>query len=116
MATVTMVRSDYSDKPLSDDDNPVKVKLTVKVGTATGESFDLDFSEDEVEEFLERIRNRKIRGSSGYVPKAPAGESEGAQIRKWCKENNIEVNARGAIPADIKARWEAENNVKTDSE
>ena len=38
---------------------------------------------------------------------AGAKDSRSAQIRSWARSNGIEVNARGRIPAELVARYEA---------
>lgn len=102
MSSVTMIRSDYSDKPLTDEDDPQKVKLTVKVGTGAAESYDLDFSASEVEEFMDRIKARRIKGGAG--PATVTNES--SLIRKWAASNGYEVNAKGAIPAAVREAYD----------
>jgi hypothetical protein len=49
---------------------------------------------------------RKSPGRSGRRPRgASAGKS--AEIRAWAREQGLEVNERGRIPADLAAKFEA---------
>lgn len=118
MATRTIVVSDYTGQELKEDE-AVKVTLTVKVGDKAGEKFELDFAQDEIEDFLNSIKEGRI------IPKAmPSlstgrsaakrtrqqseeqhwlstnGKYSGTDIRKWAEENDKKVSARGRISDD----------------
>lgn len=49
---------------------------------------------------------RPVKGPSRQRPKAERDRS--AKIREWARENGVEVNERGRIPADVEARYKAE--------
>jgi hypothetical protein len=55
-------------------------------------------------EFVGHARKKQGRGA-----RRGRGDSQGrsAQIRAWAREQGLEVNERGRIPADLTARFEA---------
>lgn len=48
------------------------------------------------------------RGRSAAKPR-PAGEPSPEELRTWAKENGLEVNERGRVPASIKEAYAAAN-------
>ena len=51
----------------------------------------------------------RASGGRGKARAASGGSQDTAQIRAWAKENNLEVNDRGRVPASIREAYEKAN-------
>jgi hypothetical protein len=51
----------------------------------------------------------RASGGRGKARVASGGSQDTAQIRAWAKENNLEVNDRGRVPASIREAYEKAN-------
>ncbi|NEB73638.1 Lsr2 family protein [Streptomyces sp. SID14478] len=83
-----------------------------------GAGVELDLTDDNYEKLLEILNPylhadgaRRIRGAAKAkakgTPRASAGgKDESAAIRAWAKDNNIEVNDRGRVPAAVREAYE----------
>jgi len=79
-----------------------------------GVEWEIDLSERNAN----RLRNnlsvfiahgRKVGGKRGRKPASPSPTDTQA-VRKWAQANDIEVNARGRIPAEVVQRYRAAGN------
>jgi hypothetical protein len=48
-------------------------------------------------------------GQTGRVRRTGANDARNKEIRNWAREQHLDVNERGRIPADIVAQFEAAN-------
>ncbi|GAA5067795.1 Lsr2 family protein [Streptomyces sp. SID10815] len=63
-----------------------------------------------LEPYLKNGRRTGGRASGGRKARATSGGSQDtAQIRAWAKENGLEVNDRGRVPASIREAYETAN-------
>lgn len=69
MASKVTIVSDYSGDTLPKD-KAVSVKLTVKVESEAGKSYDLDFTRAEVEELIERLESSKTDEPQPLIPRS----------------------------------------------
>ena len=51
----------------------------------------------------------RASGARGKARAASGGSQDTAQIRAWAKENGLEVNDRGRVPASIREAYEKAN-------
>ncbi|NYI05731.1 histone-like nucleoid-structuring protein Lsr2 [Allostreptomyces psammosilenae] len=51
-----------------------------------------------------RVGGRAVRGRGGAKQSVSSGDT--AKIRQWAKENNLEVNDRGRVPAHVREAYE----------
>ncbi|WP_037681141.1 Lsr2 family protein [Streptomyces griseus] len=51
----------------------------------------------------------RASGGRGKARAASSGSQDTAQIRAWAKENGLEVNDRGRVPATIREAYEKAN-------
>ncbi|ASN40799.1 MAG: Lsr2 family protein [Paeniglutamicibacter terrestris] len=68
-----------------------------------GQHYEIDLNEEHAAEFREAFKPyiKVARTSKQFTPKeAPA-------IRAWAKDNNVKVNARGRLQADVIAAYHA---------
>ena len=79
-----------------------------------GVEWEIDLSERNAN----RLRNnlsvfiahgRKVGGKRGRKPASP-NPTDTQAVRKWAQANDIEVNARGRIPAEVIQRYRAAGN------
>ncbi|MFL4475984.1 Lsr2 family protein [Paeniglutamicibacter sp. MACA_103] len=76
-----------------------------------GQHYEIDLNEENAEAFREAFKPyiKVARTSKQFTPKeAPA-------IRAWAKENNVKVNARGRLQADVIAAYHAAQAKKSRS-
>ena len=81
-----------------------------------GVSYEIDLSDENVAEFekdlsrwisaARRVGGRLVTRSARRVP---AGASQSAKIREWARAQNIAVNERGRIPAELVQQYEKEH-------
>ncbi|WP_028708812.1 histone-like nucleoid-structuring protein Lsr2 [Propionicicella superfundia] len=79
-----------------------------------GVSYEIDLSEKNQDKFRDQMavwiaHARKVRRASGGAKRTRTGGPTGSEIRAWAQEKGMQVNARGRVPAEIKAAYEAEN-------
>lgn len=102
---------------LIDDLDGSEADETVRFGL-DGDEYEIDLSQahlDRLRAALEPFINsgRKISGRrSRRSRSSAAGSSLGrsAEIRRWAADAGIPVNARGRIPADVVAKFDAANS------
>lgn len=78
-----------------------------------GVSYEIDLSEQNQSKLREQLspwiaNARKVRRTSAQK-RNRAGGPTGSEIRAWAQEKGMQVSARGRVPAEIKAAYEAEN-------
>ncbi len=56
------------------------------------------------------LAGRRIKGQRARASGAASAGSSPAEIRAWAAENGYEVSARGRVPAEVRAAYEAANN------
>ena len=96
---------------LVDDIDGTPADVTVSFAFR-GVSYEIDLNQANADAFakdLERWIGAGRRTGGRAVSRAarPAGTSEAGKIREWAKANNVEVNERGRIPAEIVAQYRA---------
>ncbi|MEU5577764.1 Lsr2 family protein [Streptomyces huasconensis] len=85
-----------------------------------GKSYEIDLSSKNadklrgaLEEFIKAGRRTGGKASAGNrgrtSAKASGSSADTAAIRSWAKENGMEVNDRGRVPASIREAYEAAN-------
>lgn len=80
-----------------------------------GTNYEIDLSEANAEGLREALApyidaGRRVAGSKRAGRRSAAATSRGnrsAEIRAWAQANGIEVSARGRIPADVVAKFDA---------
>jgi hypothetical protein len=85
-----------------------------------GTTYEIDLSEDNARALREalslyvangrRVQGHRGGGGGGRGPRGRrggGGNDRPGQIRAWARENGIEVNERGRIPADLAAKYDA---------
>ena len=80
-----------------------------------GTNYEIDLSRDNAEQLREALApyiqaGRRAAGGKRGGRRGTASSAQGnrsAQIRAWAQDNGIEVSARGRIPADVVAKYEA---------
>jgi hypothetical protein len=114
-------------KPKSEDRMAQRVEIilsddvdgSLAAGTVNfsfdGVSYEIDLSEKNQDKLREQMsvwiaHARKVRRGGAVAGKRPrTGGPTGSEIRAWAQEKGMQVNARGRVPAEIKAAYEAEN-------
>lgn len=81
-----------------------------------GAGVEIDLTDENYERLLEILNPylhaegaRRVRGATKAKGKSRAssvGRSDSSAIRAWAKENGIEVNDRGRVPASVRAAFE----------
>ena len=82
-----------------------------------GTSYEIDLSEANAQRFADLVapyvgHARRV-GSSRRTPRRAAARGrsgDAAAIRDWAREQGIEVNERGRVSAEIRARYAAANS------
>lgn len=77
-----------------------------------GVEYEIDLSESNAEAMRETLlpytqAGRRVAGKSRKRAKTTSSSNRSAEIRTWAAQNGIEVNARGRIPAEIAAQYDA---------
>lgn len=79
-----------------------------------GTNYEIDLSEANVESLREALApfidaGRRVAGGKKSSRRASAGGrgNKSAEIRAWAQANGIDVSARGRIPAEVVAKFEA---------
>lgn len=81
-----------------------------------GAGVEIDLTDENYEKLLEILNPylqaggaRRIRGAARAKGKSKASPGSGADssaIRAWAKDNNIEVNDRGRVPAAVREAYD----------
>lgn len=82
-----------------------------------GTNYEIDLSEANAKDLREALApfiqaGRRVAGGKKAGRRSSAAGGRGnksAEIRAWAQANGIEVSARGRIPADVVAKFEAAN-------
>jgi hypothetical protein len=82
-----------------------------------GTQYEIDLNSGHAEELRELLdlyvkKARRVTGSAGRagrVRRTGANDARNKEIRNWAREQHLDVNERGRIPADIVAQFEAAN-------
>jgi hypothetical protein len=82
-----------------------------------GTQYEIDLNSGHAEELRERLdlyvrKARKVTGPAGRAARGRrtgANDARNKEIRNWAREQHLDVNERGRIPADIVAKFEAAN-------
>lgn len=101
---------------LEDDIEGGAAEETVQFGL-DGVSYEIDLNEanaaalraslEQYVEFGRRVRGRTSRRSGAASSGAVTGRAKPSDVRAWAEANGIAVSARGRIPADVIAQYEA---------
>ncbi len=102
---------------LIDDIDGGDAAVTVRFGL-DGDDYEIDLSEIHAGELRAALEpfianGRKLAGRRARRPRGTGvGSSLGrsAEIRRWAADEGIPVNARGRIPADVVAKYDAANS------
>ncbi|WP_341728001.1 Lsr2 family protein [Brooklawnia sp.] len=100
---------------LIDDIDETPANEKVRFGL-DGINYEIDLSADNAAALRESLAayigaGRRVRGqrNTRSAGSTAAGASP-AEIRAWAAENGYEVSARGRVPAEVRAAFEAANN------
>lgn len=82
-----------------------------------GTQYEIDLSSGHAQELRGQLepyvqKARKVAGPAGRasrVRRTGANEARNKEIRNWAREQHLDVNERGRIPAGIVAQFEAAN-------
>lgn len=82
-----------------------------------GTHYEIDLNGNHAQELRGRLERyvkaaRKVTGSADRptrVRRTTANDARNKEIRNWAREQHLDVNERGRIPADIVAQYEAAN-------
>jgi Lsr2 len=100
---------------LVDDIDGSEAKETISL-SLDGTRYEIDLNSEHAQELrgqLERYVKaaRKVTGSSGRPARVrrASADDKNKEVRDWARNQGLEVNERGRIPAHIVAKYEAEN-------
>jgi hypothetical protein len=101
---------------LVDDIDGSDAVETIKFGL-DGTYYEIDVNSDHGEQLREAlelyVKNaRKVTGSAtrpARGSRTAASDAENKKIRNWAREQHLDVNERGRIPAGVMAQYEAAN-------
>jgi hypothetical protein len=100
---------------LVDDIDGSEAEETISFGL-DGTSYEIDLSGEHASELRRQLAGyvkaaRKVTGSAGRPARVrrAAADDKNREVRSWAREQGLEVNDRGRIPAGIIAKYEAEN-------
>ncbi|MDA8321181.1 MAG: Lsr2 family protein [Actinomycetota bacterium] len=82
-----------------------------------GARYEIDLNGAHAQELREQVGRyvkaaRKVTGSSGRPARVrrASADDKNKEVRDWARDQGLEVNDRGRIPAHIVAKYEAENS------
>ncbi len=82
-----------------------------------GAWYEIDLNGAHAQELREQVERyvkaaRKVTGSSGRPARVrrASADDKNKEVRDWARDQGLEVNDRGRIPAHIVAKYEAENS------
>lgn len=92
---------------LVDDIDGTQADETVQFGL-DGTNYEIDLSEQNAKELRSRLDDflvvaRKVTGRK----KVAKGKHAPADVRRWAREQGMEVTSRGVVPASVVAAYEA---------
>lgn len=102
---------------LVDDIDGSEAAETVRFGL-DGIRYEIDLSGEHAEElraligsYIKNARRATASGRGAGRTRGTAGtrSADSQKMRAWAKEQGIEVNDRGRVPADVVAQYEAAN-------
>jgi hypothetical protein len=100
---------------LVDDIDGSEAGETVSFGL-DGTRYEIDLNGGHARELREQLGRyvkaaRKVTGSSGRPARVrrASADDKNKEVRDWARDQGLEVNDRGRIPAHIVAKYEAEN-------
>jgi hypothetical protein len=100
---------------LVDDIDGSAAEETVSFGL-DGTRYEIDLNGGHARELREQLERfvkaaRKVTGSSGRPARVrrASADDKSKEVRDWARDQGLEVNDRGRIPAHIVAKYEAEN-------
>jgi hypothetical protein len=100
---------------LVDDIDGSEAGETVSFGL-DGTRYEIDLNGGHARELREQLGRyvkaaRKVTGSSGRPARVrrASADDKNKEVRDWAREQGLEVNDRGRVPAHIVAKYEAEN-------
>ncbi len=101
---------------LTDDLDGTDANETVTF-SLDGNTFEIDLSAENAERLREAVRpfvaaGRKTSGRAAAAARpgrrrAAAASGSATEIRSWAQEQGMQVSARGRVPAEIRAAYEA---------
>ncbi|MBY4400733.1 hypothetical protein [Rhodococcoides fascians] len=127
MAKTQLIKSDYSGDTIATTD-ALSVKLTLKLGSEAGKSFELDFTQKEYDELLSKLesttsdeprpiidRSKPSKSSPSKSAGSVTSVSDG-KAAAWAKFNELLDSEGGTAKAlaDKINEWLAENPVAKD--
>ncbi|MEU2361818.1 Lsr2 family protein [Streptomyces noursei] len=82
-----------------------------------GVAYEIDLGPDSYDKLLEAVgpflkagrRAGRIKGVAGARRTTPNSAGDTAKIRAWAKENGIDVNDRGRVPASVREAYAKAN-------
>jgi hypothetical protein len=102
---------------LVDDIDGSEAHDTIQFGL-DGARYEIDLSLQHAEELRSKLagyiaKARKVGSSGGRTARlrrTAVNGSSNKEMREWAKSRGFKVNDRGRIPADVIAKYEAENS------
>ena len=99
---------------LIDDIDETPANEKVRFGL-DGINYEIDLSKENAAALRDAIApyvgaGRRIKGQRTRASGAASAGSSPAEIRAWAAENGYEVSARGRVPAEVRAAYEAANS------
>jgi hypothetical protein len=101
---------------LVDDIDGSEAGETISFGL-DGTRYEIDLNGQHARELREQLGRyvkaaRKVTGSSGRPARVrrSSADDKNKEVRDWAREQGLEVNDCGRIPAHIVAKYEAENS------
>jgi hypothetical protein len=98
-----------------DDIDGSKAGETISFGL-DGTRYEIDLNGEHARELRGELGRyvkaaRKVTGSSGRSARVrrASADDKNKEVRDWARDQGLEVNDRGRIPAHIVAKYEAEN-------
>jgi hypothetical protein len=100
---------------LVDDIDGSEAGETISFGL-DGTRYEIDLNGEHAQELREQLERyvkaaRKVTGSPGRPARVrrASADDKNKEVRDWARDQGLEVNDRGRIPAHIVAKYEAEN-------
>lgn len=78
----------------------------------SGVSYEIDLSEANAEKFADLLAGyighaRRVGSTGRRAPRRSSTRTNPAAVREWARSQGIEVNERGRISAELRAKFEA---------
>ncbi|WP_331766807.1 Lsr2 family protein [Embleya sp. NBC_00896] len=89
--------------------------ITTHTFALDGVPYEIDLSEDSYQQLLDELapyfgaaRKTGTASRRGKAVRASAGQGpDPVKVREWAKAQGLEVNARGRVPGDLVAKYQA---------